>query len=120
MYASRASPALRPAEIADYRPKVPSSDSADPWGGIFERVGRHEDDGHAAKLVRALAHGQVICGRWERDEKRSAAFRVKGDMWLKLGHMAIDSVESGDPTWVRSCGFEQAWKDVKERERAQL
>lgn len=116
MYASRGSPALLLDEIDRYAPKRPSSASADPWGGIFERIGRYEDDGHGAKLVRALAHGQVICGRWEGRPE----FRVKGDMWLKLGHMAIDSVESGDPTWVRSCGFPQAWQKVEDRPRAQL
>jgi len=118
MYASRGSPALLLDEIHNYHPKVPSSDSCDPWGGIFERVGRHQDDGHAAKLVRAVAHGQAICGKWEN--KGSREFRVRGDMWLKVGHMAIDSVESGDPTWVRSCGFEEAWEKIKKRDGGKL
>jgi hypothetical protein len=37
-----------------------------------------------------------------------------------MGHMAIDSVEAGEPHWVRSCGFDEAWKDVPVREGARL
>ena len=31
------------------------------WDGIFARVLHDDDDGHATKLVRALAHGENIC-----------------------------------------------------------
>jgi hypothetical protein len=37
-------------------------------------------------------------------------------LWRKLGHMAIDSVEAGEPHWVRSCGFDQAWEKIPMRE----
>ena len=65
-------------EITYYKPK-----SAGPWGGVFKRVINHEDDGHAAKLIRALAHGEQICKPYENDQK----FKIKGKMWLQLGHM---------------------------------
>ena len=65
-------------EITQYRPK-----SAGSWGGIFERVRNHDDDGHAAKLIRALAYGEQICRPFEDDQK----FRIGGKMWLQLGHM---------------------------------
>lgn len=79
MYASRRSPEPLTDEILHYRPKVPSS-----WNGIYDRVRKHEDDGHASKLVRALAHGEKLC---EAYDSRDPLFRVKDDMWLQLGHM---------------------------------
>ncbi|KAK5692775.1 hypothetical protein LTR17_025293 [Elasticomyces elasticus] len=100
MYASRKSPEIRMDLVRQYKPKEPSG-----WDGIFDRVTGLEDDGHASKLVRALAHGQQICGPYEDREE----FRVKHDDWLLMGHMAIDSVEAGEPHWVRSAGFDEAW-----------
>jgi len=111
LYASRGFPKLLLNEITNYKPNHASSGSSDPWSGIFERIKKFDDDGHGAKLVRALAHGQKICEPYEEKED----FRIKGDMWLQLGHMAIDSVEAGDPRWVRSCGFSQAWEKVPNR-----
>ena len=57
-----------------------------------------------------------VCKQWEDRD----GFVIKGDLWRKLGHAAIDSVEGTDNHWVRSCGFEEAWKDVPLREGARL
>ena len=56
-------------------------------------------------------------GEWEGGEngKGRDGFEIKGDMWLKVGNMVVDSVEGEGPTWVRSCGFEEAWKEVPMR-----
>ncbi|KAK0768904.1 hypothetical protein LTR91_025843 [Friedmanniomyces endolithicus] len=107
MYASRASPPNRLDLVRQYVPKHPSD-----WDGIFDRVtALTDDDGHAAKLVRALAHGERVCAPWEgRGE-----FRIKGGDWLGMGHMAVDSVEAGEPRWVRSAGFDEAWEGVEGR-----
>ena len=83
MYASRRSPEPLLDEIINYRPKIPSKEGENPWDSIIERVKMHEDDGHAAKLVRALAHGQVACRPYEGRK----GFKIKGSMWLQLGHM---------------------------------
>jgi hypothetical protein len=107
MYASRGSPSLPLAEITNYKSKQDST-----WPQIFQRVTSFPDDGHASKLVRALAHGEKACEGFEGRE----GFVIQGDMWRKLGNMAIDSVEAGEPHWVRSCGFEEAWKDIPDRE----
>ena len=45
---------------------------------------------------------------------------IKGEMWKTLGNMVVDSVEAEGPTWVRGCGFDEAWKSVPERESAKL
>ncbi|KAK6429340.1 hypothetical protein LTR95_014514 [Oleoguttula sp. CCFEE 5521] len=108
MYASRKAPEPRIDIVRAYKPKHASD-----WEGVFDRVKTTPDDGHAAKLVRALAHGQRVCAPYED----RAEFRLKHDDWLQLGHMAIDSVEAGGPTWVRSTGFDEAWEEVP---RAQL
>lgn len=111
LYASRGCPKLLLDEIKDYKPKKPSG-----WEEIFERIKNYEDDGHGAKLVRALAHGQKVSKPYESKD----TFRIKGDMWLQLGHMAIDSVEGPGPEWVRSCGYESAWEQVGNRPLALL
>ncbi|CAF9922569.1 hypothetical protein IMSHALPRED_005705 [Imshaugia aleurites] len=102
MYASRRSPEPRMDVINQYEPMHPETakgTGAGSWDGIFTRVLHHDDDGHAAKLVRALAHGENICAAYSMNDP---LFRIKGDAWLQLGHMAIDSVEDTGVNWVRS------------------
>lgn len=111
MYASRASPRLLLDEITRYRSSQNSS-----WDHVFERVKAFSDDGHASKMVRALAHGEQACKPYEDRE----GFVIKGEMWRTLGNMVVDSVEAGQPTWVRSCGFEEAWKSVPKRSHGGL
>ncbi|KAF3045941.1 hypothetical protein E8E12_008299 [Didymella heteroderae] len=111
MYASRHSPPLLLSEITDYEPKADSD-----WDKIISRVNKLEDDGHASKVIRALANGQISCQPYED----KPGFVIKGDAWRKIGHMAIDSVEAGEPHWTRSCGFDQAWADVPLRDGAKL
>lgn len=111
MYVSRGCPSLSLAEITDYKPRQDSS-----WEEIIKRVNQLEDDGHASKLIRALANGQNASQKFEQRD----GFVIQGDMWRKLGHMAIDSVEAGEPHWVRSCGFDEAWKEIPLRDGAKL
>ena len=49
--------------------------------------------------------------------KEEKGWKIKDDMWLKMGHMAMDSVENLDdsPDWIRNCGFEQAWEKIYDR-----
>jgi hypothetical protein len=116
MYASRRSPPLLLDEVRNYEPKKENQS----WDDIFRRVTEHEDDGHAVKLVRAIRHAQVASEKYEGRE----GFRIGGDMWLKIGNMAIDSVEGCEKedgkSWVRSAGFEEAWEKFQDRPRAQL
>ncbi|CAO2647435.1 Nn.00g083570.m01.CDS01 [Neocucurbitaria sp. VM-36] len=107
MYVSRGCPPLLLDEITKYEPKHDSG-----WDDIIKRVNVLEDDGHASKLIRALASGEQVCQEYgEKD-----GFMIDGDAWLKLGHMAIDSVEAEGPNWVRSCGFDEAWEQIPLRE----
>jgi Questin oxidase-like len=106
LYASRKSPKLMINEITDYSPKQPGD-----WEQIFKRVDRHEDDGHAAKFIRALAHGQEACAPFEEKE----LWPIQGKSWLRLAHMVIDSVEDDGNHWVTSAGFPQAWEGFHDR-----
>lgn len=110
LYVSRACPEPLLDEIKNYQPKQRDGG----WAGITRRVDQLPDDGHASKLVRAIAHGEQACKPYEN--LPDDVFPLKGDMWELLGHMAIDSVEnSQEDHWVRSAGFDQAWDDVPER-----
>lgn len=113
MYVSRGAPELIIEEITEYKPKH----AHDGWPELFNRINAVEDDGHASKLVRALANGEQACKPYgnSRDEDISKRFIVRGDMWLKLGHMAVDSVEGAESRWVRNAGFDSAWKKIPKR-----
>ena len=111
LYLSRGSPEPLLDEIRNYGQKQPSYT----WDSLIERGREYDDEGHVAKLVRALAHGQAVSKPYEQKE----SFRVKGDMWLQLGQMAMDSVEAGkmhgEPRWVFSAGFDEAWEKIGPR-----
>ena len=111
MYASRAAPDMLVDEITKYKPKKPGKAE-----DVVARVLEIPDDGHAAKLIRALENGRVVCEKYADGE----VGEVKGDMWDKLLHMAIDSVDETSDRWVRSAGFDEAWEGFKDRPTANL
>lgn len=133
MYASRRSPKLLPDEIKNYEAKRS-------WQGVFDTcIEKEGGDGHVSKMARALAHGERLCKPFEDREN----FKLKGDMWLKLGNMreylfvfpqnvlflspmlmyvpgllVCDSTinsPNDKEIWVRSAGFDEAWKDTVDR-----
>lgn len=66
-----------------------------------------EDDGHAIKLFRAVRLGQKLSTDYENRDW----IKIKGDLWTKVSHLVIDSVESrGEPRWVRGAGDPAAWQ----------
>ena len=113
MYVSRGCPALVGDEITGYKAKKEGD-----FNDVIERVKQIQDDGHAAKLVRAIANAERVSGKWEGGGGGGdrPGFEVKGEMWSKVGLMAVESVEAGAPEWVRGCGFEGAWEGVPLRE----
>ncbi|KAF2841341.1 hypothetical protein M501DRAFT_544037 [Patellaria atrata CBS 101060] len=112
MYASRGSPKLLLDEVTQYTPKTLSQGSANDWSKIFEEINKVEDDGHSSKVIRALAKAREVSAKYESHDE----FVLKGGDWERLANLAVDSVQEGE-NWVRSCGFEEAWREVPERSR---
>jgi hypothetical protein len=111
LYASRGSPELRLEEVTGYKAKREWD-----WEEIMRKVDGMEDDGHVAKLIRALRNGQERCQQFESHD----GFQIKGEMWLQLGRMVIDSVDGPNEDlvkWVRNAGFAQAWEKIPDRAR---
>ncbi|KAJ5735813.1 uncharacterized protein N7483_000938, partial [Penicillium malachiteum] len=107
MYVSRNSPALFLDEVTEYPAK-------DDWNTVISRAVAHQtDDGHLAKLVRVLAHGQNVCQPFE------SGLPISGDMWLRIGNMAVDSTAGcrDRGMWIRSTGFDEAWENFSGRAR---
>ncbi|KAK2763068.1 hypothetical protein FQN54_009701 [Arachnomyces sp. PD_36] len=108
MYASRRSPKPLIDEIKNYG--TPRS-----WKEVFDTcIEKEGGDGHVTKMARALAHGERFSKPYEAQDN----FRLKGDMWLKLGNMLCDSAAnspSDREIWVRSAGFDEAWEGMIDR-----
>ncbi|KAG6007654.1 hypothetical protein E4U21_005735 [Claviceps maximensis] len=85
------------------------------WPELFAAVNKEHDDGHVAKLIRALKNGQEACRPFEEAEGEEAsrtAFPVHGDMWLKVARMTLGTTQ-GWPTdlkFVNFTGFDMGWK----------
>ena len=82
LYAACKSPELHPARIVDYIPRYPQ----DGWAELFHRSIIHHDEGHVVKLIRALFSleqlGETVSG-----------FPIAKSDFVKIAHMAVDSVE---------------------------
>lgn len=111
-YIARGSPALDYSEITSYTPLSlrEGGAGADGWTDVFQRICNHPDDGHASKVIRALAHGEQACGNVQGKD-----WKVQKGDWITMGHMAVDSVQGDDSDWVRSTGFDKAWDKVMDR-----
>ncbi|KAJ9148279.1 HypA-like protein [Pleurostoma richardsiae] len=102
LYCAQGSPALHGEDIRDYAPKVPGPN---PWTTVVDRTLRLSEDGHVAKMVRALAAA-------ERDMARQSpggSSLVAPDDWARMANMVIDGAEAGGVTWIRGAGFDDAW-----------
>lgn len=127
LYVAVGAPTLLLNDVEDYNPKILHSISnsstshssisggGNPWLGIIERGVRKEDDGHTIKVIRALAHGERVCGQYPDGEN---GMLVKKDMWIKLAAMCIDAsedVKDGSAQWVYGAGFDSGWEELGPR-----
>ncbi|KAL2020282.1 hypothetical protein VTK56DRAFT_8606 [Thermocarpiscus australiensis] len=83
MYAGVGCPPLYPERIRDYRPRRAGDGG---WPELFRRAIAYQDEGHAAKLMRAL-----YCT--ERLGEPAPGFPIARADLIKIAHMAMDSVE---------------------------
>ncbi|KAI2794167.1 Oxidoreductase [Penicillium oxalicum] len=61
------------------------------WNELYAAVNKEHDDGHVAKMIRALKNGQEAARPFELEFPD--AFPTKGDMWLKIARMALDTTK---------------------------
>ncbi|KAB2572112.1 Questin oxidase [Lasiodiplodia theobromae] len=87
------------------------------WASLFRAVNEQHDDGHVAKFVRALRHGEEVSRPFEQGEG-AGAFPVSGDMWLKIARMAYDTTLDlpAPAKWVVMAGMDKAWAQVPKLE----
>lgn len=107
-YVASGSVALDPAYITGYT--SPESDGWR-WGDVFSAVVKEHDDGHAAKFIRALKHGEQVTSKFEAGEWADY-FPMKDEMWLRLARMCHDTTKNMpiDLKWVRFIGYDEAWQ----------
>ncbi|KAK4127521.1 hypothetical protein N657DRAFT_215439 [Parathielavia appendiculata] len=109
-YAARGVSELSQEKLAGYQPKKP--DVGGSLAEIIAHLHTFPDDGHAIKLGRATVVCHNICKAYEQEGGENW-LKVKGnDTWKRVCHLIVDSVEPPGLHWVRSCGFDEAWKDV--------
>lgn len=78
LYCQSGAPRLYPEELIRYRPLVPSG-----WEQIFQRACEYEDDGHLAKLIRAVATAAQIT----KPLVQHATLPLTTEQFLTLAHM---------------------------------
>ncbi|KAL2760511.1 hypothetical protein ACRALDRAFT_2039136 [Sodiomyces alcalophilus JCM 7366] len=117
-YAARASPPIRFDDVKTYRPKDVDEGKqlVSHPNDLFPRYHVIQEDGHVIKLARSLE----ICKEMiDAKFKDKHWVKIKGDdVWLKLQYMLLDGTEypqDNSSRWVRSAGFDEAWKDVPDR-----
>ncbi|KAK2057899.1 HypA protein [Colletotrichum caudatum] len=114
-FAARGSPQLRLDQVRSYRPKDKDQgrELVSKPSGLLPRFHAIPDDGHTIKVARALGICQELSSRYgDRPWVRIRG----GDEWLGLSYMLLDGTEHSETRWVRSAAFEEAWKDVPDRD----
>ncbi|KDN63118.1 putative HypA protein [Colletotrichum sublineola] len=114
-YAARGSPQLRLDEVRSYRPRDQDQgrELVSKTSDLLPRFHAISDDGHTIKVTRALGICQQLSSRYGD----RPWIKISGDdEWLRLSYMLLDGTEHSETKWVRSAGFEEAWKDVPARD----
>lgn len=83
LYAGCGSPALHPERVTAYVPTHPDHG----WPELCHRANISRDEGHLAKLIRALYSLEAL------DDKEIPDLPVKKADFIKIAHMALDSTE---------------------------
>ncbi|KAI8713383.1 hypothetical protein NCS52_01282600 [Fusarium sp. LHS14.1] len=103
-YVARGCPAISLESIESYVPKHPYEESIREIGMKLYDFG---GDGHAIKQARATA----ICHELMVEYKDKSWVVLKDEsIWKKIQHMVVDAVEGPGVLYVRSTGFDEAWK----------
>jgi len=105
-YAAEGCPPLDDLAISNY-----TGSSEMDWQDLYSAARNECDDGHVSKFVRALKHGENETKSYE-DGEWSNYFPMKGDMWLKLARICLDTTKGlpWEVKWVWFAGFNEAWQ----------
>ncbi|KAJ4159922.1 uncharacterized protein LMH87_007858 [Akanthomyces muscarius] len=106
-YVARGRTPLGLDHVRSYQPKVPSGGQS--VRDIGNRLQSFGDDGHGIKQARAIALGHEFMKQWQ---DKPWAILKDDDVWRKIQHMAVDALEGPGNLYVRSAGFDEAWKDM--------
>lgn len=106
-YVVRWAPPLRLDWISSYTPK--DTALVDNLEELLPRFLNMPDDGHVVKTARAL----VLARHVSQDHLDRPWIRIKDDKtWLNVQYLLLDSTwEHPDYPWVRTAGWDEAWKD---------
>ncbi|KAG6356660.1 hypothetical protein INS49_014534 [Diaporthe citri] len=97
-YAAGGVPELSLDQIKAYQPKNQGTASI---AEIASKIALIPDDGHAIKLARAAGICQEVTKKYQDKDW----VLIKGDdMWAKINHMILDSLQSPGGYWVRGGG----------------
>lgn len=88
MYAGCACPPLYPHRIVDYVPRNPG----DGWAELVHRSIVYRDEGHSAKLIRAL-YALDQLGEPDPEPEPGPDFPIAKRDFFLVAHMAMDSIE---------------------------
>ncbi|KAA8646580.1 hypothetical protein EYZ11_006285 [Aspergillus tanneri] len=113
-YAASGAVELRLGDLLDYVPG-PSADID--WRDLYTAVTMVHDDGHLAKFVRGLKHGEEVSRPFEEGDE-NGSFPIKEEIWLKIAQLAYDSTVDRpiERKWIWGIGFEENWSIVLSRE----
>lgn len=114
LYVVVGAPKLDLKHIRELKP----ADGAGGWEKALKCAIEYPDDGHGCKMVRALAHAEVVSRPYEGRPE----FRMKGKDFEQGATAVVESfldpevVERAGPdqfeAWVRLAGFDSAWEKI--------
>ncbi|KAH6611050.1 hypothetical protein Trco_001070 [Trichoderma cornu-damae] len=110
-YIARGCPPLRIGDLESFAPKSGSGSCVTNPEHLLPRFHGIVDDGHTIKVVRAL----IVAQKLSRMFAGEPWIRIADDeTWLKAHLVLLEGTEgSQEPAlWVRSAGFDDAWKHV--------
>ena len=112
-YVARGVPPLRADLMSAFKPREETLVSKPEE--LLPRFHAIRDDGHTVKVARAM----LLAQRLSQKYADRPWIRIKDDdMWLKIHYCLLEGTESTgeEGRWVRTAGFEEAWKSVPKAE----
>jgi hypothetical protein len=112
MHIAMGAPKLDLDVVRQYKP----SEAAGTWDDAIRRAIKHPDDGHCAKMIRAVLFAEKVSQPYQDRPE----FRLKGKDFEKLAAAIVDNLNPAggkagpyeDESWIRGAGFDDVWEGV--------